>query len=138
MANTERASGRAAYIRGLMDGMKLNQDADETKIFHAMIELLEDLAYSVEELEDECALLSEEMNELDQDLGEIEAEVYGEDCSCGHHHAHDDMPEFSVTCPSCKQEIVLTDDMLEQDSIHCPSCDELLEFDFDDDETEDS
>lgn len=132
MTNSERA----AYIRGLMEGLELDPAAKETKVLNAMLELLDDLCVSVEELEDGFDLLSEQVDEIDEDLGSVEEEFYGLDdedgcdCGCGHHH--DDEAEFEVTCPSCGDTIELTDDMLEEDSIVCPGCGETLEFDFDD------
>lgn len=135
MTNSERA----AYIRGLMEGLELDKDAKETKVLNAMLELLDDLCVSVEELEDGFDLLSEEVDEIDEDLGELESEVYGEGCDCGHHHHHgdEDEPMFQVTCPKCGDTIELYDEMLDEDSIECPGCGETLEFDFDlDDEDE--
>lgn len=131
MTNSERAS----YIRGLMEGLELDPAAKETKVLNAMLELLDDLCVSVEELEDGFDMLSEQVDEIDEDLGNVEEDFYGEDddcgCGCGH---HDDDAEFEVTCPSCGDTIELTDDMLEDGGIVCPGCGETLEFDFDDDD----
>lgn len=131
MTNSERAS----YIRGLMEGLELDPKAKETKVFNAMLELLDDLCASVEELEDGFDFLSEQVDEIDEDLGNVEEDFYGlenDECGCGHHHHGD--AEFEVTCPSCGDTIQLTDEMLEEDSIICPGCGETLEFDFDDDD----
>ncbi len=139
MTNSERAS----YIRGLMDGLGLDPEAKETKIFNAMVELLDDLAVSVEELEDEYAELGQQVDEIDEDLGSLESEYYGlEDdeccgCGCGHHHHDDDDMTFEVTCPSCGDTIQLDDSMLDEGQIVCPGCGEHLEFDFDDEEEDD-
>ena len=51
MTNSERA----AYIRGLMEGLDLDPNAKETKLFNAVVDLLDDLCLSVEEMED-CLL----------------------------------------------------------------------------------
>lgn len=141
---------RAAYIRGLMEGMELDPNAKETKLFNAIVELLDDLSASVEELEDGFAELSDTVDELDHDLGDVEEEVYGldedcDDCGCGcgchHHHHHDDEDDdwdlhdeytFEVTCPSCGTTMELDDEDLEAGSILCTECGETLEFDFDD------
>lgn len=139
MSNSERAS----YIRGLMDGMELDPGAKETKIFNAIVELLDELCTSVDELEDEVAGVAEQLDEVDEDLGALESEYYGlEDddcgcgghhgCGCGHHHA-----EFEAICPNCGETIELSDEMLDEDSMVCPHCGETLEFDFDDDDDED-
>lgn len=141
MTNSERAS----YIRGLMDGLELDPNAKETKVLNAIVELLDDLCLSVEELDNDLDELSEQVDEIDYDLGELEEDYYElEDddecgCGCGHHHHHGDDfddAEFEVTCPSCGDTIQLNDEMLEEGSIVCPGCGETLEFDFDDDEEE--
>ena len=88
MTNSERAS----YIRGLMEGLELDPKAKETKVLNAMVELLDDLCISVEELEDGFDLLSEQVDEIDEDLGNVEEDFYELDggCSCHHHHHHAD------------------------------------------------
>ena len=120
MTNSERAS----YIRGLMDG----PNAKETKVLNAIVELLDDLCLSVEELDEGLDELAEQVDEIDYDLGELEEDYYELDeddecgCGCGHHHHHDDFDdaEFEVTCPSCGDTIQLNDEMLEEGSIVCP------------------
>ena len=134
MTNSERAS----YIRGLMDGLELDPKAKETKVLNAMVELLDDLCLSMEELEDGFAELGEQVDEIDEDLGTLEEDYYDLDGECGC-HCHDDEDDFDdamfeVTCPNCGDTIELNDEMLEEGSIVCPGCGETLEFDFDDDD----
>lgn len=131
MTNSERA----AYIRGLMEGLELDQNKKETKVLNAIVELLDDVCVSMEELEDGFDVLSEQVDQIDEDLGEVEELILGEEeCDCGHHHHHDfddDEPMFQVVCPSCGDTIELFDEMLDEDAIDCPNCGETLEFDFD-------
>ena len=133
MTNSERAS----YIKGLMEGMELDPKAKETKLFNAIVELLDDLSVSVEELEDGYDELCEQVDEIDQDLGSLEEDFYGldeEDCGCGcHHHGHE-AAIFEAICPSCGKNIELTDEMLEAEKMICPGCGETLEFDFDEED----
>ena len=56
MTNSERAS----YIRGLMDGLELDPSAKETKVLNAIVELLDDLCLSVEELDEGLDELAEQ------------------------------------------------------------------------------
>lgn len=131
MTNSERA----AYIRGLMEGLQLDADAKETKVFNAMVELLDDLCVSVEELEEGYDMMSEELEELGEDLSEVEDMVFGDDCDCGcgMHHGNEDV-SFEVNCPNCKEVIEVDDEMLSHDTMTCPKCGEILEFAFDEDD----
>ena len=81
MTNSERA----AYIRGLMEGLELDPKAKETKLFNAIIDLLDDLCLSMEEMEDAHDELCGQVDEIDEDLGELEEEFYefdDDDCDC--------------------------------------------------------
>lgn len=55
----------------------------------------------------------------------------------GNEDGFDDF-QYVVTCPSCKQDVSLTEYDLEEGSMDCPHCGELLEFDYDDIETDTS
>ncbi|MDL2287349.1 hypothetical protein LJB90_02135 [Eubacteriales bacterium OttesenSCG-928-G02] len=77
-------SEKAAYIKGLMEGMKLDTTTNEGKLLEKIIELLEDLSLSVLDLEDEAARINDYADELDSDLADLEQEIYGydDDCDC--------------------------------------------------------
>ena len=45
-------SERVSYLRGLADGMKLDQNTNEGKLLKEIIELLDDIAVSVEDMEE--------------------------------------------------------------------------------------
>ena len=134
MTNSERA----AYIRGLMEGLDLDPNAKETKLFNAVVDLLDDLCLSVEEMEDAYDELSGQVDEIDEDLGELEEAYYELDDEDFEDEDWDDEDDdecyFEVTCPSCGDTIQLNGEMLEEGSMECPNCGENLEFDFDDDE----
>ena len=93
-----------------------------------MLELLDDLCVSVEELEDGFEELSEQGGRDRRGSGRPGGRVLRpddeDDCGCGHCHHDEDEAEFEVTCPSCGDTIQLTDDMLEEGSIVCPGCGE--------------
>lgn len=131
MTNTEKA----AYLRGLVEGLDLDPEKKETKVLRAMMELLEDMALSVQELEDAYEDLAEQLDEVDEDLGTLEEEFYGEDedeegcCGCC---GDDDECYYEVTCPNCQETICLSEEMVLKGSLDCPNCGETLEFDIDD------
>lgn len=131
---------KVAYLRGLADGLNLNEDKSETKMFKAIMDVLDDIALSVSDLEDDVAILSEQIDAVDEDLDMLETIVYEElddcdddfdfdcDCGCGNEY-------YEVECPSCSEVICVDEGIIEEGSIECPSCGELLEFEieFDDD-----
>lgn len=122
---------KVAYIKGLVDGLKLDDDKDEVKVIKAIIELLDDMALTVSDLEDGLDVVSEQIDEIDEDLADLETYVYEEDddCCCDDDC---DCDCYEIECPACHEIICVDDEILEDGSIDCPNCGELLEFDFDD------
>ena len=123
---------KAAYIKGLVEGLGLNDDSKEGKVYAAILDLLDDLALSCED--NECAIdeLYELADEIDQDLGAVEEEVYDicdcddDDCDC----CGDD--EYAVICPNCDEEIGIDiDTIMNEETITCPNCGEILELETD-------
>ena len=136
MTNSEKA----AYTRGLMEGMDLDPNAKETKLFNAIVDLLDDLSLSVEEMEDAYDELSGQVDEIDEDLGELEEEFYDidEDEDDDDDDAWEDDEDecyYEVTCPKCGDTIELNVEMLDEGSIDCPNCGETLEFDLEEDDS---
>lgn len=122
---------KVAYIKGLVDGLNLDADKDEVKVIKAIIELLDDMALTVSDLEEGLDVVSEQVDEIDEDLADLETYVYEEDddCCCDDDC---DCDCYEIECPNCHEIICVDDEILEDGSIDCPNCGELLEFDFDD------
>lgn len=130
---------KVAYLRGLVEGMKLDDSKDEVKVINAIIDTLDDIALSVADLEDEVASVEEIIDEIDEDLDELEETVY-EDFGCeGCGDFDDDYDEdelFEVTCPQCSETITVDSQVVEEGSMECPNCGAELEFDIDFDDEE--
>ena len=45
-------SERVSYLRGLADGLKIDEDTNEGKLFKLIIDVIDDIAVSVEDVED--------------------------------------------------------------------------------------
>ena len=123
---------KVAYLKGLAEGLALDENKPETKIINAMLDILDELAMSVTDLEDAMDIFSEQLDAVDEDLDELESFVYEEldDCGCDCDCDCDDDDEeyYDVECPSCGEVICVDRDILEEGSINCPQCNELLEF----------
>lgn len=124
---------KLAYLKGLVEGLALDETKKDTKVINNLINLLEDVVMSVTALEDDVAEIQQQLDEVDEDLGEIEKEFYSDDCDCDCCSAADDAAEeiyYEVTCPTCGNVIHLDDDMVALGEIDCPSCGEKLEYDL--------
>ena len=123
---------KAAYLRGLMEGLDLDEKKDETKIFKAMLDVIDDLSLTVSDLEDELALVTEQLDAVDEDLDELEGFVYDDDdyddCDCC-----DDEDLYEVECPACGETVYFTGEDIEIGFAECPACGEKLELEFEED-----
>lgn len=131
---------RAAYIKGLAEGLGIDDSTKEGKIINALIGALDDMALTVADLEAQLDELTEQVETIDEDLGSLEEDYYDVDdeCSCGCHD-HDDEEDdeeyldedlYEVCCPTCGDIVCIDSDMLEEGQTTCPNCGELLEFDL--------
>ena len=65
-------SEKSAYLKGLMDGLKLNTETDEGKMIAAIVDLLGDMAKRVTDIEETTIAISDELDEIEDDLDAIE------------------------------------------------------------------
>ena len=118
------------YLKGLMDGLDLDPNKKETKVFNAIISVLENLTEDIDDMTEGLELVADQIDQVDEDLADLEDFVYEDDyddCDCG---CCDD-EEYEVVCPCCGEEIVVDDETIEQGKFECPNCGEVLEFYFD-------
>ena len=127
---------KIAYIKGLAEGLSLDESKPEVKIINAMIDLLDDIAYDLTDVEELYDELSEQVDEIDEDLADVESDLYDdeEDDDDDYDFDFDDEedPFYEVTCGACGEKINVSEDVLLEGEIECPNCGELLEFDFSD------
>lgn len=121
---------KVAYLKGLAAGLDLDKDSKETKIFEAIFDILEDMSLTVTAVDEDLADLEDYVEEVDSDLADVEEVVYDDDfCDCDCDCCDDEL--YEVECPSCGEEILLDDEMLDEEFIECPNCGEKLELDID-------
>lgn len=141
-------SEKSAYLKGLMEGLKLDQETAEGKMIAGIVDLLHDMASTVSDLEENAIAVSDELDEIEDDLDAIEEYLMDEDeddedydygfaDDDGEDFDYDEDVIYDVTCPNCGEELHLDEETILKDSIHCPKCNELLEFDFDEDDESD-
>lgn len=83
---------KVAYLKGLAEGLEISSDSKNGKILKGILDILEDIAASVQALEEENETLEDYITEIDEDLGNLEDDY---DKTCGHkllappvHHGH--------------------------------------------------
>lgn len=126
---------RVAYLKGLTEGMNINENTNEGKLLKAIIDVLDDVSLAVEDIEDIQDELSQQVDTIDEDLAELERIVYEEedcDCGCGHDDEDEDLTA-DIECPHCHEEITIDlDEIDDEDStIQCPSCHKDIEIEWD-------
>ena len=76
---------KAAYIKGLVEGLELDGTTKEAKIIKALVDIVDDITLSLADAEDDIAVLADEIDELEEhlnavdvDLAEVEEILYEE------------------------------------------------------------
>ena len=115
---------KVAYLKGLADGMGLGDGKNE-KLLKAIIDTLEEMAYTVDDINADLDEIALQVDAVDEDLADLEEYVYEDD----YDDDYDSDEEFyDVQCPSCGEVICIDEEILEEGGITCPNCGELLEF----------
>ena len=156
-------SEKSAYLKGLMDGLKLNTESDEGKMIAAIVDLLGDVTKKVVDIEDTTIAISDELDEIEEDLDAIEDYILDEEDDYDEDEDEDEDDEFwpdeddedgedemgdegfdfgdeettvyEVQC-ACGNIIDFDEEVLESGSIVCDKCGETLEFSFEDEDEE--
>ena len=56
---------KLAYIKGLVEGLNLNDDKKDTKVIKSLMELLEDIVLDMENLEEGFEEFQQQLDEVD-------------------------------------------------------------------------
>ena len=143
---------KAAYLKGLMDGMDLDTEKAEGKMIAAIVDLLGDRAKRITDIEETTIAISDELDEIEEDLDAIEDFIMDEDDDDfedyeedeldwdededyeeGFDFGDEDSTIYEVQC-ACGEVINFDEEVLEKGSMTCPNCGETLEFSFEDEE----
>lgn len=125
-------SEKVAYLKGLAEGLDLDTTkSKEGKLISVMIGILEELAMSVEDLEENALNLGEEIDVLSDDLADVEEVVFDEDDEDAEDYDDD---WFEVECPTCGADILVDDEALADGEVECPSCGTRYAMELSDDD----
>lgn len=126
--NTTESLG---YLKGLLDGLDFDENKKETKMFKAIVDVLENIIEDIDDVNEDMDLLAEQVDGIDDDLAEVEEYLADDDECCDCDDCCGD--GYAVTCPACGEEFMVDEDTVMEGGIECPECGEYLEFEIEDD-----
>ncbi len=138
---------KAAYIKGLVEGLELDESKKETKVIKALVDIVDELALLSADHDDQIALINdaiddaeEHLDTVDSDLSDLEDFVYStfdedyesfddecdfdcEDCDFDCDSDDDEEYEYEVDCPECGKSFCFDDSVFDSDEpLTCPEC----------------
>lgn len=119
-------SEKVAYIKGLAENAGFSDNDSKDKVVKAIIDVLEDIAGAIGEI-------NEQLDAVDEDLATLEEDFYEDEDDYDDEEDDDDFC-YEVECPACHDVIYLDDEMIDEGGIKCPNCGQELEFDISCDE----
>ena len=115
---------KIAYLEGLSEGLDAKAGSREGRLLSGIIDVLGDLAETIEEVEDAQDNLEEYVESIDEDLYDLEDEIYEDVVD------PDELQHYvDVECPNCKEMVCFDPEILNDDDlveVTCPSCDEVV------------
>lgn len=145
---------KAAYIKGLADGVEYDKNTKEGKLIAALIDMVDEMAKKIDVLDETIDELNDYIEEIDEDLGDVEeclcdGDCDDEDCdgdceNCDHSDECDVADEdedddeegneyFEIKCPSCG-EVICFDESIDPEDLICPACHEKIACIVDEDD----
>ena len=120
-----KLTDRISYLQGLAEGMRLNPDKDSHRLIMGILDVLGEVGQSFEALAESHGELSDYVESIDEDLADLEADLYDDE---DEDIAEDeDDGEFESTieyeCPHCGAVINIDPDDVDFDEESlCPEC----------------
>ena len=112
-------SEKVAYLKGSCRRHGHSGGRRPGKLFHVIIDILEDLSLDLADTKDALVDLTDGVEEINEDLAELENEFYESPCSCcggdDEDEEYDDEDEddtvfYSVECPGCGFKLTVDED----------------------------
>ena len=112
-----------AYLKGLAEGLEISKETKEGKVIHKIVEVLESFADAIVDLEEEQADLIEYVESIDEDLADMEEDIYEDE-----DEDSDEDSDFSYVEMECGDLVDIDEDLLYNDEIDviCPNCQAII------------
>lgn len=132
---------RVSHLVGMAQRYDVGSRSREGKIIEEMIDVLRDLTLDVEEVSANQVEIEDFLDELDEDLLDVEEEIYDGDDNVGLDDddslddeellddGFDEEPSYiALECPVCHQESSYNGELFDRDGIqlNCPHCGNVI------------
>lgn len=110
---------KVAYLHGLAEGVDLDAATKEGRIISGMLDTLGAIVEGIESLEARQSDLEIYLDSIDEELMEIEDEIY----------QGDDEEFVEMECPECHEVVYFDADILDDEDtieVTCPNCDSVV------------
>ena len=120
-----KLTDRISYLQGLAEGMKLNTEKDSNRLIVEILNILGDVGDAFEALAESHGELSDYVESIDEDLADLEADLYDDD---DEELAEDEDEDFEGSlieyeCPHCGKMVQIdADDVDFDEDALCPEC----------------
>ncbi|WMM26927.1 hypothetical protein RBU61_09705 [Tissierella sp. MB52-C2] len=89
---------KVSYLRGLADGLGIDESSKEGKLLLHIVDTLEEFADVLDETIENQEDLEEYVTFIDEDLADVEDDIYGEDDEDDDYYYDDDEFDFDDFC----------------------------------------
>ncbi|BAS28438.1 CD1247 N-terminal domain-containing protein [Limnochorda pilosa] len=109
---------KLAYARGLLEGRGTDGASGSEPVWTSVLEALDSLDAAVEAMRGDLEELEEYVQAVDDDLFDVEADLYG----------YDEADMTELECPSCHTPLVVEAEFLEDEAseVTCPECGHVI------------
>ena len=132
---------KVSYIKGLAEGLKVDESTNEGKVITAILDVLGEMAQNLAEVDEELDDVADVMTDLEESVSDLEDDIYGVDEDEDEEYDEDDFGDeldemYETTCPKCGNTIRFDYDQAANEQLDCPNCGAHLEFSLDGDDAE--
>ena len=134
-----KLTDRISYLQGLAEGMKLNPEKDSNRLILEILDVLGEVGDSFEALAESHGELSDYVESIDEDLADLEADLYDDENEDLAEEEDEDFEEgfIEYECPHCGATVQIdADDVDFDEECLCPECGKELFLELPDDAEE--
>ncbi|MGI6549299.1 MAG: CD1247 N-terminal domain-containing protein [Syntrophomonadales bacterium] len=124
----KKLSEKISFLQGLSEGMNVLDNGPQGKLIIEMLDVMSDMVDYIDEIRSEFEDFKIYVETIDNDLLDLEEDMYGED----------DQDYIEVTCDNCGEDVYFEASCLDDEDVIeviCPKCNEVVyindgSFDF--------